>query len=188
MERKIQEKILWINSNNQELFYSLNGTATYTASTNNFYYNIGNNLYVDNYKKLSVEMIDCAVSKFYHEYAIGTTGINTYAPIPFYTSVIKVYINFNVVSNSIYNDGNGLLMGVISDTNINVRLGTTDQMNELYYTGLGCAKLGNDNKIKYFLKDVPTGIININVYNELNNVLLDYENNAPSNVMFKIYI
>ena len=58
MERRKEEKILWINSNNQELFYSSNGTATYTASTNNFYYNIGNNLYVDNYKKLSVEMID----------------------------------------------------------------------------------------------------------------------------------
>ena len=42
MERKIEEKILWINSNNQELFYDLNGNATYTASTNNFYYNIGN--------------------------------------------------------------------------------------------------------------------------------------------------
>ena len=37
MERKIEEKILWINSNNQELFYNLSGKATYTASKNNFY-------------------------------------------------------------------------------------------------------------------------------------------------------
>ena len=40
MERKIEEKILWINSANM-----LSGT------TSNFYYNIGNILYVDNYKK-----------------------------------------------------------------------------------------------------------------------------------------
>ena len=135
MERKKEEKILWINSNNQELFYSLNGTATYTASTNNFYYNIGNILYEDNYKKLSVELIDCAISKNYHTYAIGTTTANTYAPIPFYTSIIKVYINFNVSSNSIFNnDGSGLLMGIISDTDVNVRLGTTDALNELQTT------------------------------------------------------
>ena len=91
MERKIEEKILWIDSSNQELFYSSNGTATYTASTNNFYYNIGNILYMDNYKKLSVEMIDCVISKTYHQYAIGATGINTYAPIPFYSTVIKIF-------------------------------------------------------------------------------------------------
>ena len=183
MERKIEEKILWINSNNQELFYSSDGTATYTASTNNFYYNIGNILYMDNYKKLSVEMIDCAISKTYHQYAIGTTGINTYAPIPFYSTVIKVYINFNVISNSVYNNSNGLLMGVISDTDVNVRLGTTDTLNELYYTGLGSAKLGSDNKIKYYLKDIPTGIININIYNQNNNVLLDFDDDPPSNIL-----
>ena len=177
MERKIEEKNLWINSNNQETF------GTDILSTNSFNYSIGNILYEDNYKKLSVEMIDCAVSKSYHTFAIGTTGNNTYAPIPFYTTVIKVYINFNVASNSVYNDGNGLLMGVISDTNVNVRIGTTDQMNELYYTGLGCAKLGNDNKIKYYLKNIPSGIININVYDEANTVLIDYEDSPSYNVL-----
>ena len=115
---------------------------------------MGNILYVDNYKKLSVEMIDCAISKTYHQYAIGSTGINTYSPIPFYTTVIKVYINFNVASNSVYNNSNGLLMGIISDTDVNVRLGTTDALNELYYTGFGSAKLGSDNKIKYYLKNI----------------------------------
>ena len=73
MEIKKEENFLWINSNNQELFYSLNGTATYTASTNNFYYNIGNILYEDNYKKLSVELIDCVISKSHHTFAIGIT-------------------------------------------------------------------------------------------------------------------
>ena len=52
MERKIEEKILWINSS-----YMLSGT------TNNFYYYIGNILYVDNYKKLSIQLIDCIISK-----------------------------------------------------------------------------------------------------------------------------
>ena len=44
MESKIEEKILWIDSQ-----YMESG-----GTTNNFYYNIGNILYVDNYKKLSV--------------------------------------------------------------------------------------------------------------------------------------
>ena len=52
MERKIEEKILWIDSANM-----LSGT------TNNFYYNIGNILYVDNFKKLTVELIDCIILK-----------------------------------------------------------------------------------------------------------------------------
>ena len=151
---------------------------------NSFNYDIGNILYNGNYKKLSVQMIDCAISKFYHEYAIGTTGVNTYAPIPFYTTVIKVYINFNVACNSIYNNNsNGLLMGIISDTDVNVRLGTTDALNELYYTGLGSAKLASDNKIKYYLKNIPTGIININIFNQVDEALDDYEGNAPSNVL-----
>ena len=38
-------------------------------------------------------------------------------------------------------------------------------------------------KIKYYLKDIPSGIININIYNELNTVLLDYENNPSANVL-----
>ena len=54
MERRKEEKILWIDSANM-----LSGT------TNNFYYNIGNILYVDNYKKLSVQLIDCIISKNY---------------------------------------------------------------------------------------------------------------------------
>ena len=183
MERRKEEKNLWINSNNQELFYNLNGTTTYTASTNNFYYNIGTILYEDNYKKLSVELVDCAISKSYHTFNIGTTTANTYAPIPFYTTIIKVYINFNVSSNSVYNNSNGLLMGLIPTNNINVRLGTTEALNNYYYSGLGSSKLESENKIKYYLKNIPSGIININIYNELNNVLLDYENNPPANVL-----
>ena len=190
MERRKEEKILWINSSNQELYpYYNSTTGTYeniiTNPVNNkFDYNIGNILYVDNYKKLSVEMIECAISKTYHQYAIGSTGLNTYAPIPFYSTVIKIYINFNVVCNSIYNNNsNGLLMGIISDTDVNVRLGTADALNELYYTGLGSAKLASDNKIKYYLENIPTGIININIFNQVDEVLEDYEGNAPDNVL-----
>ena len=112
MERKIEEKILWINSNDQELYsYYDSTTGTYENNVTNpvnnkFDYNIGNILYIDNYKKSSVELIDCAISKSYHTFNIGTTTNDTYAPIPFYTTIIKVYINFNVASNSIYNDGN----------------------------------------------------------------------------------
>ena len=74
-------------------------------------------------------------------------------------------------------------MGLISDSDVNVRLGTTDALNELYYTGLGCAKLGSDNKIKYYLKNIPTGIININIFNQVDEILEDYEGNAPSNIL-----
>ena len=79
MVRRKEEKILWINSNNQELFYGLDGKATYTASTNNFYYNIGNNLYVDNYKKLLVKMIDCIINKN----GIGAYVLSVVVPIAY---------------------------------------------------------------------------------------------------------
>ena len=49
--------------------------------------------------------------------------------------------------------------------------------SRLYYTGLGSAKLGSDNKIKYYLKNIPTGIININIFNQINEVLEDVEGN-----------
>ena len=44
MERRKEEKILWIDSQYMET----------GGTTNNFYYNIGNILHVDNYKKLSI--------------------------------------------------------------------------------------------------------------------------------------
>ena len=141
MERRKEEKILWINSQIR---------TSVGDYTNNFYYYIGNILYEDNYRKLSVELIDCAISKNYHTYAIGSTTASTYAPIPFYTTIIKVYINFNVSSNSIYNDNsNGLLMGLIPTNNVDVRLGTTSALNNYYYSGLGSAKLESNNKILF---------------------------------------
>ena len=183
MERKIEEKILWINSANQEFFYSLNGIATYTASTNNFYYNIGNISYEDNYKKISVEMIDCVISKNFSNYNSTSTPIFLInAPPPFYANVIKVYINFNVANNSVYNDGNGLLMGLIPGDNVTARLGTGGGISNYDYSSLGSCKL-DDNKIKYYLKDIPTGIININIYNQNNGDLLDFDNDPPSNIL-----
>ena len=120
MERRKEEKNLWINSNNQELFYGLDGTATYTASTNNFYYNIGNILYMDNYKKLSVQLIDCIINKNYRNFAVGATTYSIYSAVPFYTTMIKVYINFNAASNILNNSDYGLLMGIISNNNADV--------------------------------------------------------------------
>ena len=172
MERIKEEKILWIDSQ-----YMISGT------TNNFYYNIGNILYVDNYKKLSVQLIDCIVNKNYRNFAVGATTYSIYSAVPFYTTMIKVYINFNAASNVLNNSDYGLLMGIISNNNADVNIGTTYTLTNFYYNGLGSIKLGSDNKIKYNLKDIPNGIININIYNELNNVLLDYENNPPSNVL-----
>ena len=60
MERKIEEKILWVDSKNM-----VSGT------TNNFYYNIGNILYKDNYKKLKVKLVDCIVNKNYRIFLLG---------------------------------------------------------------------------------------------------------------------
>ena len=40
-------------------------------------------------------------------------------------------------------------MGVISDNNVNVRLGTTAAMNNYYYSGLGSSKLESENKILF---------------------------------------
>ena len=82
MERRKEEKILWIDSQ-----YMESG-----GTTNNFYYNIGNILYVNNNKKLSVQLIECIISKNFIN--IGGTGLTVYSPIPFYTTIIKIYINF----------------------------------------------------------------------------------------------
>ena len=178
MEKKIEEKILWINSNNQELFYSLNGTATYTASRNNFYYNIGNVLYVDNYKKLSVKLIDCVINKN----GIVIDGDTSYY-LSFNTTSIKIYINFNVASNSISMDGNNLLLGLIQNNSILAYFNTTTlAIDNFYYSDKSSEKL-IDNKIKYYLKDIPNGIINIVLYNDGNTVLLDVENQAPKSVL-----
>ena len=111
--------------------------------------------------------------------------------------MIKVYINFNVASNALNNNNYGLLMGLISNDNANVGLGTTYQLNVFYYNGLGSAKLGIDNKIEYYLKDVPSGMLNIIItgYNNnnpnglgtyLENYLVDINypaGNAPSNIL-----
>ena len=56
MERRKEEKILWIDSQNR---------TDELDNPNNFYYDIGNILYVDNYKKLSVQLVDCIVNKNY---------------------------------------------------------------------------------------------------------------------------
>ena len=60
-KRKIEEKILWIDSNNM-----ISGT------TNNFYYNIGNILYIDKYKKLKVKLVDCVINKNYIAVGVNT--------------------------------------------------------------------------------------------------------------------
>ena len=143
-------------------------------------------------------MIDCSISKNYQTFNIGTIGYSLYVSNPFYATIIKIYIFFNVASNLLNNNGYGLLMGLISNDNANVGIGTTYQMNEFYYNGLESAKLVGDNKIKYCLKDIPNGIININItgYNNgtgtpvpyTENYLLDRNpstgaTNPPSNVL-----
>ena len=183
MERKKEEKILWIDSQ-----YMESG-----GTTNNFYYNIGNILYVNNYKKLTVQLVDCIINKNYRNFAVGTTIYSIYSAVPFYTTMIKVYINFNVTSNILNNNDYGLLMGIISNNNADVNIGTTYTLTNFYYNGLGSIKLGSDNKIKYDLKDIPNGIININITgfnnstaNYLENYLVDITSpagNAPSNVL-----
>ena len=91
MERRKEEKILWIDSSNM-----LSG-----GTTNNFYYNIGNILYVDNYKKLSFELIECVISKNFNLLTLVTY------PNPFFSTIIKIYLNLNVYGNSLTNNNNG---------------------------------------------------------------------------------
>ena len=182
MERRKEEKILWIDSTNM-----LSGT------TNNFYYYIGNILYIDNYKKLSVQLVDCIVNKNYRNFAVGNTTYSIYSAVPFYTTMIKIYINFNAASNVLNNNDYGLLMGIISNNNADVNIGTTYTLTNFYYNGLGSIKLVSDNKIKYNFKDIPNGIINIIItgFNNstgtyLENYLIDITSptaNAPSNVL-----
>ena len=184
MERRKEEKILWIDSQNR---------TNEGDNTNNFYYYIGNILYVDNYKKLSVQLVDCIINKNYRNFAVGTTTYSIYSAVPFYTTMIKVYINFNAASNVLNNSDYGLLMGIISNNNADVNIGTAYTLTNFYYNGLGSIKLGSDNKIKYNLKDIPNGIININItgFNNstasyLENYLVDITSpagNAPSNVL-----
>ena len=132
MERRKEEKILWIDSSNM-----LSGT------TNNFYYYIGNILYEDNYKKLTVQLVDCIINKNYRNFAVGTTIYSIYSAVPFYTTMIKVYINFNAASNILNNSDYGLLMGIISNNNADVNIGTTYTLTNFYYNGLGSIKLGS---------------------------------------------
>ena len=120
MERRKEEKILWIDSADM-----LSGT------TNNFYYYIGNILYEDNYKKLSVQLVDCIVNKNYRDFAVGTTVFSIYSAVPFYTTMIKVYINFNAASNVLNNNDYGLLMGIISNNNADVNIGQSSSILSL---------------------------------------------------------
>ena len=174
MERRKEEKILWIGSANK-----LSGTTT------NFYYNIGNILQVDNYKKLSIQLIDCLISKNYGD----DSGVNY--PISFYSTFIKIYINLNVYGNSLNNNNYGLLFGLINNQSTTLRLGSGGGLSTYDYSNNGSEKL-EENKIKYYLNDIPTGMININIivynntgtggtYQFLN--LIDISENAPSNVL-----
>ena len=168
MERKIEAKILWINSN-----YMESG-----GTTNNFYYNIGNILYVNNYKKLYVKLIDCVINKN----GIQIDGDISYY-LPFNTTSIKIYINLNVSSNSISMDKNNLLLGLIQNNSTLANFNpTTLVIDNFYYSDKSCEKL-IDNKIKYNLKDIPNGMINIILYNDENTVLLDVENQEPKSLL-----
>ena len=172
MERIKEEKNLWIDSKNM-----VSGTS------NNFYYNIGNILYKDNYKKLKVKLVDCVISKNY-----SNDGGVVY-PVSFYLTFIKIYINLNVYGNSLNNNNYGLLFGLINNQSTTLRLGLGGGLSTYNYSNNGCAKL-NDNKIKYYLNDIPTGIININIigYNNITGTyieknLADLLVNPPSNVL-----
>ena len=146
MQRKIEEKILWIDSQ-----YMESG-----GTTNNFYYNIGNILNVDNYKKLSVQLIDCIISKNFNLLTLVTY------PNPFFSTIIKIYINLNVYGNSLSNNNNGLLLGLINNQSTTLRLGSGGGLSTYDYSNNGSEKL-EENKIKYYLNDIPTGIINISI-------------------------
>ena len=172
-KRKIEEKILWIDSQ-----YMESG-----GTTNNFYYNIGNILYNGNYKKLSVQLIDCIISKNY-----GVDG-GVYYPVSFYSTYIKIYINFNVYSNSLTNNSYGTLLGLINNQSTALKLGSGGGLSTYDYSNNGCAKL-NVNKIKYYLNDIPTGMININIIGYNNSTgtyefinLLDISGNEPTNTL-----
>ena len=148
------------------------------GTTNNFYYNIGNILYVDNYKKLSVEMIDCVINKN----GIVIDGDTSYY-LSFNTSSIKIYINFNIARNSISMEGNNLLLGLIQSNSTLANFNpTTLAVDNFYYSDKSCEKSIN-NKIKYNLKDVPNGMINIILYNDNNTILFDVEDQVPKSVL-----
>ena len=176
MERRKEEKNLWIDSQ-----YMESGGAK-----NNFYDNIGNIL-SSNFIKLSVQLIDCVISKNFEE--VAGTGLTVYVPIPFYTTNIKIYINLNVASNSLVNNSYGLLLGLIPGDNESVRLGAAGGLSTFDFSSLGSCKL-NNNKIKYNLKDIPTGMININIIGNnnytgtyLDEFLKDVLFNNPSNIL-----
>ena len=154
-----------------------------SGTTNNFYYNIGNILYVDNYKKLSVQLIDCIISK---NYSVLTGAIY---PVSFYSTTIKIYINLNVYSNSLTNNNYGILLGLINNQSTTLRLGAGGGLSTYDYSNNGSEKL-EENKIKYYLNDIPTGMININIigYNNITGTyieenLVDLLTYPPANVL-----
>ena len=82
-------------------------------------------------------------------------------------------------------------MGIIPGDNACVKIGTSNTLTYYEFSNLGSSDI-NDNKIKYYLNDIPTGMININIigynntgtggtYQFLN--LVDISGNAPSNVL-----
>ena len=97
MDKKIEEKILLIESNNM-----ISGT------TNNFYCNIGN--IVD--KKLKVELVYCVINKNY--IAVGAIAPLCYCHYQF-NFRIKIFIDFGVGNNCFSNYGNSLSMCMIEN-------------------------------------------------------------------------
>ena len=170
-KRKIEEKILWIDSNNM-----ISGT------TNNFYYNIGNILYVDNYKKLKVKLVDCVINKNY--IAVGGIVPVYYCHYPFNSRVIKIFIDFGVGNNCLSTYGNSLLMGMIENKQVvsDIPTDNTDTISNVYLSSKTCEKLKNNN-IKYYLNQYPNNFINIQIYNENNTVLTDTNVAAPLSVL-----
>ena len=166
----LEEKILWIDS-------ALKNSGT----NNNFNYAIGNIL-EKNFKKLSVEMIDCVVNKNYG--VVDDVADYAEFPVPFDTRCIKIFIDLGVSNNCYYRFGSNMLMGIIGNDLLSIQYPNdgTNAISLINISSKTCSKL-KDNNIKYNLNNAPSGFIDIHVYSDANIILVDKNGNAPSSVI-----
>ena len=158
--------IIWIDSKNMT-----------SGTTNNFIYSIGNicNNVLDT---INVELLKAYIP--YNTQIVGGYNEN----IIYNASLIKIYIDFFVGSNCIYN-GNGVLLGVINPEYLTLTYLSTNALE--YYEPP--KKYGEEligNSIKYILYDKPNNQISIKICDENDNILTDNNNASPERVLLCI--
>ena len=163
------EKIIWIDSR-----YKISGDS------NNFIYDI-NPVLIGSFQNLSVELVSAFINKSLYD--IDDVALFK-EPNPFYSRLIKIYIDFGVGSNCHYKLGSKLLMGVI-EGDIVETVRNNELLNPVVYINTNskaCESLLINN-IKYTINSVPNAYINVYIYNDDDAILLNFYGDNPESVL-----